>query len=200
MAEYLIQDTTLEGIADAIRAKTGSSASMTPAQMPTEIASIPTGGGVTTQPLSVTENGTYTAPSGMAYTPVTVNVPSSGGGLELLADYTASEDVSAIKIDFTASMLGYTHYIVEMNARFTGSSTPYIGLNTETANRYYSQLTSSYIYSAMIYVYDSARAALVGGSATQTYSLPIEYLHIRAFNENSVIRSGANVKIWGVAE
>lgn len=36
------------------------------------------GGGVTTQPLSVTENGTYTAPSGTAYTPVTVNVPSGG--------------------------------------------------------------------------------------------------------------------------
>ena len=33
------------------------------------------------QPLSVTENGTYTAPAGVdGYSPVTVNVPSSGGG------------------------------------------------------------------------------------------------------------------------
>ncbi len=32
------------------------------------------GGGVTVEPLSVTENGTYTAPSGKAYSPVTVNV------------------------------------------------------------------------------------------------------------------------------
>ena len=36
------------------------------------------GGGVTTTALSVTTNGTYTAPAGTAYTPVTVNV--SGGG------------------------------------------------------------------------------------------------------------------------
>lgn len=33
------------------------------------------GGGVTVEPLSVTENGTYTAPSGKAYSPVTVAVP-----------------------------------------------------------------------------------------------------------------------------
>lgn len=36
-------------------------------------------GGVTVEPLSVTANGTYTAPAGKAYSPVTVNVPSSGG-------------------------------------------------------------------------------------------------------------------------
>lgn len=34
------------------------------------------GGGATVEPLSVTENGTYTAPSGKAYSPVNVNVSS----------------------------------------------------------------------------------------------------------------------------
>lgn len=33
------------------------------------------GGGVTVEPLSVSENGTYTAPSGKAYSPVSVAVP-----------------------------------------------------------------------------------------------------------------------------
>lgn len=33
------------------------------------------GGSVTVEPLSVTENGTYTAQSGKAYSPVTVAVP-----------------------------------------------------------------------------------------------------------------------------
>ena len=32
------------------------------------------GGGVTVEPLAVTENGMYTAPSGKAYSPVTVDV------------------------------------------------------------------------------------------------------------------------------
>lgn len=39
------------------------------------------GGGseITVNPLSVTSNGTYTAPTGTAYSPVTVNVSSGGG-------------------------------------------------------------------------------------------------------------------------
>lgn len=43
MAEYLIQDTTLDAIADAINAKTGGSSAMTPAEMATAIAAIPSG-------------------------------------------------------------------------------------------------------------------------------------------------------------
>ena len=45
MAEYLIQDTTLDAIADAINAKTGGSSAMTPAEMATAIGSISGGGG-----------------------------------------------------------------------------------------------------------------------------------------------------------
>jgi hypothetical protein len=44
MADRLIQTGTLTDIADAIRAKTGKSATMTPLEMPTEIASIIGGG------------------------------------------------------------------------------------------------------------------------------------------------------------
>lgn len=41
---------------------------------------VPTGSTPVINPLSVTENGTYTAPSGVdGYSPITVNVPSSGG-------------------------------------------------------------------------------------------------------------------------
>lgn len=45
MSDYLIHDSTLEDIADAIRAKTGGTSSITPQDMATEIASIQTGGG-----------------------------------------------------------------------------------------------------------------------------------------------------------
>ena len=45
MSEYLIQDTTLTDIADAIREKTGKTDTMTPLEMPGEIASIQGGGG-----------------------------------------------------------------------------------------------------------------------------------------------------------
>lgn len=49
MAEYLIQDTTLDAIADAINAKTGGSSAMTPAQMVTAIGTISGGGAVITK-------------------------------------------------------------------------------------------------------------------------------------------------------
>jgi hypothetical protein len=71
----------LNAIGDAIREKTGKTDKLTLDQMPTEIASIETGGGTTPadpiiEALSVTENGTYTAPDGVdGYSPVTVNVP-----------------------------------------------------------------------------------------------------------------------------
>lgn len=44
MSEYLIQDTTLSAIADAIRAKTGTSEQLTPEQMAAAITNIQAGG------------------------------------------------------------------------------------------------------------------------------------------------------------
>lgn len=46
MADYIIQDTTLTAIADAIREKIGETAALTPAEMATMIAGIETGGGL----------------------------------------------------------------------------------------------------------------------------------------------------------
>lgn len=47
MAKYIVDDASLTAVADAIRAKTGKSASLTLAQMPTEIESIEGGGSST---------------------------------------------------------------------------------------------------------------------------------------------------------
>lgn len=58
---------------------------------------------ITVEPLSVTQNGTYTAPTGTAYSPVTVNV-SGGGGLEYeTGTWSPSEDVARPTISFTNS-------------------------------------------------------------------------------------------------
>lgn len=81
MSRALITEGYLTDIADAIRAKNGSSDTYTPPQMAAAIAAIPTGGDVDVEALSVTANGTYTAPTGKAYSPVTVNV--SGGGSQI---------------------------------------------------------------------------------------------------------------------
>ena len=48
MAEYLIQDTTLTAIGDAIRTKTGKTEAITPENMPTEIDGIKSGSDIIT--------------------------------------------------------------------------------------------------------------------------------------------------------
>lgn len=52
---------------------------------------------VTVEPLEVTENGEFTAPEGKAYSPVTVNVPSGGGGV--------SEDDDVLFIDYDGTVV-----------------------------------------------------------------------------------------------
>ena len=57
------------------------------------------GGDITVESLSVTANGTYSAPSGKAYSPVTVNVPNpSTGTLNITANgtYDVTEKASAV--------------------------------------------------------------------------------------------------------
>ena len=57
MAEYLIQGTTLDAIADAINTKLDTSVAMTPAEMVTAIEGIETGGGGSVQLIA---SGTFT--------------------------------------------------------------------------------------------------------------------------------------------
>lgn len=63
------------------------------------IRNIDTESATTIEPLSVTENGTYTAPSGKAYSPVTVDVSGSGGNVTTVE--FGDDSV------FTADYIGY---------------------------------------------------------------------------------------------
>ena len=78
MADYLVTDTELTSIANAIRTKGGTSASLEfPQEFVQAINDIETGGGgATVEELNITQNGTYVAPSGTAYSPVSVDVPN----------------------------------------------------------------------------------------------------------------------------
>ena len=85
MANYIVSDTNLTAVANAIRTKGGTSEQLEfPDDFVSAIGDIQTGGGssVTVEALSVTENGTYTAPTGKAYSPISVSV--SGGGTDEL--------------------------------------------------------------------------------------------------------------------
>lgn len=75
MTKVLVSSGSLEGIADAIRAKNGSGSTYKPGQMAAAIAALPT----TLVSKTITSNGSYNPASDSAdgYSAVTVNVPNS---------------------------------------------------------------------------------------------------------------------------
>ena len=73
------------------------------------------GGSTTIEALNVTANGTYTAPSGKAYSPVTVNVSGGGGG--------SAEEKQVNFIDYDGTIL-YSYTATEANALTALPSNP----------------------------------------------------------------------------
>lgn len=144
----------LYDIADAIREKKGVTTRFIPAEMKPAILSIPTGGDVDVEALSVTANGTYTAPTGKAYSPVTVNV-SGGWGEPLPMAVTASstfpqspKDPSGIFGDVAGNFWGSNGTNNWLNINFT---MPF-NLKKVRLSNYYRVSTSTYWYSSNITV------------------------------------------------
>ena len=80
MSKVLVNESSLTGIANAIRGKNGSTTTYKPSEMAAAITAISGAAEPVIEALSITANGTYTAPDGVdGYSPVTVNVPQSGG-------------------------------------------------------------------------------------------------------------------------
>lgn len=64
------------------------------------------GGGsseITIEPITITQNGTTTAPSGKAYSPITVNVPASGSGSVTLYAWYSEEDRTYVHMNIEVS-------------------------------------------------------------------------------------------------
>jgi hypothetical protein len=68
----VVLDDTMTSIANAIRSKTGGSATMTPGQMPAQIASIPSGGSFIGIPRALDQNGKMIYSSGVYSLPSSV--------------------------------------------------------------------------------------------------------------------------------
>ena len=118
MAEYLIQDTTLDAIADAINAKTGGSAAMNPAEMVTEIGSISGGGNIVESSGSFTlssQTTDYEILHGLERTPflamVWANENVYVSGRHVLGGYTALLQADTLE---TSIPLGGTYGLIKL--------------------------------------------------------------------------------------
>ena len=162
------------GAYDEINTKGGTvPANKNMANLATAIGSISTGSSTTITPLSVTENGTYTAPTGTAYSPVTVNVSggesigitrevSSGGMYRMPADnFTFSLPANATSIGPSAlyyAFQGCTSLTsVDLSSLTTvpGSSALYYAFNgcTRLASVDLSSLTTLTGSGALVYAF-----------------------------------------------
>lgn len=61
------------------------------------------GSGITVEPITITQNGTTTAPSGKAYSPITVNVPASGSGSITLYAWYSEADRTYVHMNIEVS-------------------------------------------------------------------------------------------------
>lgn len=136
----------LNAIGNAIRAKTGKTAKLTLDEMPSEIASIETGGSTTPsspiiESLSVTENGTYTAPDGVdGYSPIVVEVPIPEGYIKpngtLTIDkngtYDVTEKASAV-VSIPEKEIVLQNKTIEANGTYSADA-GYDGLGQVTVN------------------------------------------------------------------
>ena len=79
MAQKLYEESNIQAIADAIRGKNGTTDTYKTSEMAAAITAISGAAEPIIEALSVTSNGTYTAPDGVdGYSPITVNVPQDG--------------------------------------------------------------------------------------------------------------------------
>ena len=93
MAEYLIQDTSLTAIADAIREKTGSTDTIAVSDFPTAIAEIPTGGTIVIKDITVDENQSIVVTDLPTINRFTIYVPdftNAGSGMSSGTGYFSS--------------------------------------------------------------------------------------------------------------
>ena len=175
MSNYLIQDTTLDAIADAINAKTGGSSAMTPAQMVTAIGSISGGGGMSWELIA-----DYTSDEDAAV--VVATIPEG------------KQNANVYKVEYSNTNSGGIGYYprMQVNGVVSGygsnSSTP------GTGTGYISRRVPKSLNGI------GDRVLFGNGDVLTSALYPITQIGVNSYGENNVIKAGTRVKIWRLVE
>lgn len=162
MAWYRIAENVLDAIADAINAKTGHTAPMTPVEMVSEIQSIQTGGGSLPSSISKIDGGSFTPASDTAV--INFNITHTLGvapkGYVLWADDVFTEEMAVgfnyiIAVMFSEahiSLNSVTNYSVVYNKYITSTN----GTNSTSNNLQTEAQSLAYADSERIRYYNAA--------------------------------------------
>lgn len=134
---------------------------------------------ITVEPLSVTTNGTYTAPTGKAYSPVVVNVSGGGGGLEYeTGQFTLESIASTVNIPFqnTHTVPPFFYMVFDATGTYLSTSNRNHSLVYANFERCFGEAIdvdngTTFNYGSYISRYRATTAtSMTGGSGTLTTS------------------------------
>lgn len=160
-------------------------------------------GGVTVESLSVTQNGTYTAPTGTAYSPVTVNVSGGGGLVYETGTWTPTVDINDYMISFSNS-----HDSLPISIILTdiGNDVPSANSNTYlTFSNWYGaygypmSVSSTAMYYALIrYGFRNASSQTVGGTnvSTLTGDSSSSMMNYWVTTSSFRVNSASTIRYW----
>ena len=158
MSKVSITRSLLDDLAVSISTKSGEPVPMTLTEMKDAVDGISS---TTVEALSVTSNGTYTAPTGKAYTPVTVNVSAPSPSLQSkTVSYTPTESAQTETVSADSGYDGLSQVSVSVGA----ISNTYVG--TGITRRSSSDLTASGATVTVPSGYYSAQASKAVASGT----------------------------------
>lgn len=130
-----------------------------------------------------------------------------GGGLTLLADYTADEDVSAIQIDFTPEMQAYNQLTIKLEGSFNRQEYPCPAFNEEPNTRAYLAVFPSNT-NRVAYVHLAPLRNANGGISYYPFygatrdlpavSMPISYFKVACYYADGLFKAGFNIKVYRV--
>lgn len=169
MAEYLIQDTTLDAIADAINAKTGGEpVSMTPSQM-------------------------------------VVGISEIAGGWELVAEATASEDVSVLQANIPSVKQQMAAYLAVFDCTvLAGTATgPLYGcprINSINVGQPYALSGAANAYTCGVARGRDGfyRMILTNSNNVGAGSSSVEYVAFVGYYAENLIAAGSTIKVYGM--
>lgn len=164
------------------------------------------GGDIEVEAATFTENGTFTAPEGKAYSPVIVNVPTGGSGFPatLINTLTMAEDVNAVQFEWTATLDAYDVVYMMIDFELTSSDWLYFQVD-DGVEAYGYQLTH---HKAPMIKYNNESAsrnlALPAANASPTSFPPGKVIpdigsiiKIRVYTATKYIKAGSTIEFWG---